>query len=171
MKLNIGSGNKIKKSYINLDIVKLKNVDVVWDLNKYPWPFKNDTFKEVFADNVLEHLDSIVKPLEEIYRISKKKAKIKIIVPFSPSVWSFADPTHKQFYTYFTFNYFRTNDALNYYSPARFVILKRKIIFNKYFKLFELFINSISLFKKIYVIFLYFLIPANFLEVELEVIK
>lgn len=171
MKLNIGSGNKIKKGYINLDIVKLKNVDVVHDLNKYPWPFKVNQFNEIYADNVLEHLDSIIKPIEEIWRISKNKAKIKIIVPYTPSVWSFCDPTHKQFYTFFTLNYFSEKSELNYYSHARFKINNRKIRFGKHLFLFEWIINSMSIFKKIHAIYLYFLIPATFLEFDLEVIK
>jgi SAM-dependent methyltransferase len=171
MKLNIGSGNKIMKGYLNLDIVKLKHVDMVHDLNIYPYPFKDNTFEEVYADNVMEHLDDIIKPVEEIHRISKNNAIIKIIVPYTPSVWAFCDPTHKQFYTYFTFNYFTETDELNYYSHARFEINKITIRFEKYMKPIEWIFNSCKLFKKIHAIFLYFLIPAMFLEFELRVIK
>ncbi|HPC10341.1 MAG TPA: class I SAM-dependent methyltransferase, partial [archaeon] len=67
MKLNIGCGKKILKGYINLDVVKLPGVDIVHDLNKYPWPFKDNYFDEIYADNVLEHLDDIIKPIEEIW--------------------------------------------------------------------------------------------------------
>jgi len=128
-KLNIGCGKKQLKGYINLDSTKLKGVDVIHNLNKYPWPFKNNYFDEIYADNVLEHLNSITQPIEEIWRISKAGAKIKIIVPYTPSVWAFCDPTHKQFYTYFTLDYFTKDAKLNYYSNARFKIIKKKINF------------------------------------------
>ena len=171
MKLNLGCGNKIMKGYINLDSVKLDGVDVIHNLDKYPWPFKDNTFTEIYADNILEHLDSMITPVEEIWRITKNKGLVKIIVPIAPSVWAFCDPTHKQFYTYFTFNYFTENSALNYYSKARFNILKVKIKFNKYLKFIEWFFNSSRLFKKIYAIYLYNLIPAEYLKFDLKVVK
>jgi len=170
-KLNLGSGKDIKRGYVNLDSVKLPGVDFVHNLDKYPYPFKNNTFDEVFCSHVLEHLSSITKPMEELNRICKKGAIIKILVPIAPTVWAFADPTHKQFYTYFTFNYFRPEDNLNYYSKARFNIRKRKILFSKFIKPIEWFINSSRTMQKIYAFFLYFLIPAETLYVELEVIK
>ena len=39
-KLHLGCGKVIKKGFINLDSVKLKGVDVVHNLDVYPWPFK-----------------------------------------------------------------------------------------------------------------------------------
>ncbi|MEK6823649.1 MAG: methyltransferase domain-containing protein [Nanoarchaeota archaeon] len=170
-KLNIGCGKNIKKEFVNLDSVNLPGVDIVHDLNEYPWPFKKDEFDEIYCSHVLEHLDNIIKPLEEIWRITKKNGLIRILVPISPSVWAFADPTHKQFYTYFTFNYFRPEDNLNYYSKARFNIKKRKVSFSKYLRLVEILVNSSEITKKIWAFFLYFLFPAETLEIELKVIK
>jgi predicted SAM-dependent methyltransferase len=57
MKLNIGCGKKILEGYVNLDKIKLPGVDVVQDLNKYPWEFQDNTFDEIYADNVMEHLE------------------------------------------------------------------------------------------------------------------
>ncbi len=170
-KLNIGCGKDIKKGYVNLDSVKLPGVDVVHNLDKYPWPFKDNTFEEFNCDNVLEHLDSIVKPMEEIWRISKNKGKVIINVPIFPSIWAMVDPTHKQFFTYMTFNYFRPEDSLNYYSKARFNIVKRKIIFHKWLFPLTWFFNLSEQMQKFYTIFLSFTIPASSLYFELETIK
>ncbi len=170
-KLTVGCGKDIKKDFVNLDIVGLPGVDVVHDLNKYPWPFKENEFEYIYCDNVLEHLNEIIKPLEEIWRISKSKAKIRIIVPIFPSVWSFCDPTHKSVYTYFTFNYFGLKFDLNYYSKARFSILKRKILFNKFLKPFEWIVNCSEISKKIWAFYFSHLINAQFLDVTLETIK
>ena len=170
-KLYLGCGKDIKKDYVNLDIVKLPGVDVVHNLDKYPWPFKDNTFKEVYCFNVLEHLESIIKPMEEIHRISKDKARIIITVPISPGIGAHADPTHKSFYSFLTFNYFRPEDYLNYYSKARFKIIKRKIVFHQYLKPLTWFFNLNETIQKIHTIFLAFLIPAYTLDVELEVLK
>jgi hypothetical protein len=169
-KLNLGCGKDIKDGYVNLDSVKLPGIDIVHNLDKYPWPFKNNEFDEIEGYMILEHLDSIIKPLEEIWRISKNKAIIKIKVPLFPSIYSVSDPTHKQFFTYFTFNYFTENDNLNYYSKARFNILQRGFRFswNKFLNFPSIFMNR---FPKLYSRYLSSILPCNELYVELEVVK
>jgi len=170
-KLTIGCGKDIKEDFVNLDIVKLPGVDVVHNLNKYPWPFKDNTFEYIYCDNVLEHLEDIIKPIEEIWRISQNKGEAKIIVPIFPSVWSFCDPTHKSVYTFFTFNYFRPEDSLNYYTKARFKIKSRKIIFQKGLQPIQWIVNSTKFTQKTWALFISHLVPAQFLEVSLEAIK
>lgn len=46
-KLNLGCGKDIKKEYVNLDIRKFPGVDIIHDLNKFPYPFKDDSFDEI----------------------------------------------------------------------------------------------------------------------------
>lgn len=170
-KLNLGCGRHAMKGYVNTDIAKLPGVDIVHNLDKYPWPFKNNEFEEVWASHVMEHLDSIIKPMEELWRITKNGAIVRIGVPIFPGIMAACDPTHKQFYTYMTFNYFEpTNEGLNYYSKAKFKIRKRKIIFHKYLKPFEA-INVSKFTQKFYAAFLSYLVPATILEVELETVK
>jgi predicted SAM-dependent methyltransferase len=170
-KLNLGCGKDIKKGYVNLDSVKLPGVNIVHNLDKYPYPFKDNEFDEVYCHHVLEHLNSIIKPLEELHRITKKGGKIIIEVPIYPSLGAMADPTHQSYYTYLTFNYFREDDNLNYYSKARFKLLKRKIVFQKPFFFMTWLVNSDEYFQKFYVTFFSYLFPAEVLNVELEVIK
>jgi predicted SAM-dependent methyltransferase len=175
-KLNLGSGKDVRHGFVNLDSAKLPGVDIVHNLNKYPWPIKNNEFDFVLCDNVLEHLDSIIKPAEELWRITKPKGKIVVKVPLSPSIWAFTDPTHKSYYTFLTFNYFRQGDGLNYYSKARFKILKRRIEFGRYTKVrntgfMEWLVNLNSYFQRFYYAYLFFLIPASSIYFELETVK
>jgi len=170
-KLNLGSGNVVLPGYTNLDSVALPSVDIIHDLDVYPWPIKDNTYEEVFCDNVLEHLSSIIKPMEELWRITKPGGKIVIRVPIFPGIGAAADPTHKQFYCYTTFNYFRPEDNLNYYSKARFKILKRRITFPKFMGFWTWFFNLHINLQKGWHTWLSFLIPGYFLEVELETLK
>jgi ubiquinone/menaquinone biosynthesis C-methylase UbiE len=97
-KLNFGCGNIIKEGYINVDIQKGKGIDKNFNFNKYPYPFKDDTFNEVLIDNVLEHLKNPQKILRELWRICKNSAEIEIIVPYYNSYYAWGDPTHINFF-------------------------------------------------------------------------
>jgi len=46
-KLNLGCGTDIWEGYLNVDIVPFQGVDMVWDLNETPLPFKDDSFSEI----------------------------------------------------------------------------------------------------------------------------
>ncbi len=168
-RLNLGCGINIEKGSVNLDMYKLKGVDVVHNLNDYPYPFKDNTFKEVFAGNILEHLDDLDKVLEELSRICKNGATLDIIVPLAPTMFAFSDPTHKLFFTYRTFEYFTEEEkSLNHYTKSRFKILSRKI--NLHNRL--TFLNSlINLAPKIITEFFSQLLPPSFLEIKLVVVK
>jgi len=101
-KLNFGCGKIIKpkeEGWINVDIQKAEGIDKSFDFDKFPYPFKDNTFDYVFADNVLEHLEKPKKGVEELYRISKKYATIEIIVPYYKSKWAWGDLTHKNFFS------------------------------------------------------------------------
>lgn len=172
-KLNLGCGKEILEGYTNLDIIKLEGTDVVHDLNKFPFPFKDNTFDEILAKSILEHLYDLQKTLEELWRISKPNAIINIGVPHFESLGATVDPTHKQFFTYYSFDYYCENakkgiDQLDYYSKVRFRIIERRIIYPKYFKIFEWIANKVPRFHEI---MLRKFLPVKNLYFKLEVKK
>lgn len=130
--LDLGCGkNKIKES-IGIDISEYSDADIIHDLNKFPYPFNDNEFDFINADNVLEHLVDIVKVMEELHRITKNGSIIKIIVPFFRSDYSFIDPTHKHFFTYRSFDYFDPNKEFNNKYKYSFCLFKiNKIIFDE----------------------------------------
>jgi len=99
-KLHLGCWNNPLKQYINLDLLKLDWVDVVHNMEEFPYPFEDDTFDEIFSSHVFEHIQNLEWLMKEIYRISKKWAIIKIRVPHYANWWSFTDPTHKRFFAW-----------------------------------------------------------------------
>jgi SAM-dependent methyltransferase len=171
--LDIGCGNHKVSGAIGLDNFKLKGVDIVHNLNKIPYPFKDNSFDLIFANNVLEHLTSDLDDIMvELSRICKSSGKIVIEVPNAPSIGAFADPTHKKFFSYRTFDYFGSNEQ-SYYTKARLKILKIKLIINHgklgrfFFKPLEILLNFQ---QKIYLIFPN-IFPITALKFELQPVK
>lgn len=169
-KLNLGSGPDIKPEFVNIDWVKLPGVDVVHNLDKCPYPFKDNTFDEIYASHVLEHLDDLVATMRELKRISKPGARIKIRVPHFSCGVSYRDPTHKRLFSYFTFDYF-TEDC--FYGLPKFRIVRRRLNFTRFAftSLNYIFNPLINLNPLLYERFFCWVLPTAECIFELEVIK
>jgi SAM-dependent methyltransferase len=129
--LDIGCGkHKAVPEAIGLDVVKLEGVDVVHDLNKFPYPFKAASFDEIYAFMVLEHVEDLVKVMQELHRILKPEGLLHVKVPYYLSTAAFQDPTHKNFFTEKTFQYFTSDCELCYYSKGHFEIESQSLYAN-----------------------------------------
>ncbi len=130
--LDLGCGKKKRKGAIGLDNSDRHGADVIHDLNKFPYPFLNDEFEEIYLDNVLEHLESPLKVIEEVYRICKLDGLVKVIVPYFRSHWAYVDPTHRHFFTVNSMEYFDPRSLISKrydYTDAHFYV--EKIVFNE----------------------------------------
>jgi len=104
--LDLGCGNRKREGSVGVDINPGTNADIIHDLNTFPYPFEESTFEIIYADNVIEHLDNILKVMEELHRISKPGGIIIIKVPYFRSRYAYIDPTHKHYFTAESFTYF-----------------------------------------------------------------
>ena len=77
-KLNLACGRDVQQGYINSDLYEFEGVDIKFDFNKFPYPFKDNELDEIRAMRILEYSESTLKVLEEFYRICKNRAKIVI---------------------------------------------------------------------------------------------
>ena len=107
-KLNIGCGLDFIPNAINHDLTKFDpRVDVAHDLNVFPWPWADNTFDEVIAKAVLEHLvPDLVQSLNEIWRILKPGGLVTIKLPHWRSDIAYQDPTHRWFFSLLSFEQF-----------------------------------------------------------------
>lgn len=130
-KLEIGCGLKPHKGYVHLDKLQLPHVEIVHDIN-HPFPFNSNSFDEVLALDVVEHVDDILNLVEEIYRILKPNGifELRTSLWLNPNSWR--DITHKQKFTKASFDVFdkSTNYGKTYgfYTNCNFEILKRKYV-------------------------------------------
>ena len=56
MKLNLGCGSKILNGYTNVDKFDYYKPNIVHDLEKFPYPFDENSVEEIILSHVLEHI-------------------------------------------------------------------------------------------------------------------
>lgn len=177
--LDLGCGKKKVEGAIGIDRRPEEGVDVVWDLDRYPYPFEDNEFDMIICNNSIEHLEEIVRTMEEIWRMLKHGGILKITTPHFSSDNSYTDPTHKHHLSVRSFDYFTGKaDDLDYISTtARFELLQKRILFPKikphgfsFHKIcgIEYLVNRIP---RIYEKFIAFILPANEIVIELRAVK
>lgn len=96
MKLNLGCGPDIKEDYINIDTCPLDSRVVAGDIRNLS--YKNASIDEIYAKDILEHLDlyDAIKAIKNWSRICKPGAKLFIqticidlmIEAYNNKIWS-----------------------------------------------------------------------------------
>jgi SAM-dependent methyltransferase len=163
-KANLGCGTDYKAGWVNVDISnkdiygrKIK-VDVVHDLNKYPWPFESEEFEKILIKGTIEHVRDLEKGVREIGRISKKGSIIIVNVPYFMSYFAYREiNTHKFSLNAFQlFDIFRRNEMT--------LVSKRLLNNNRWLKWIERFVNSGSFSQNFYERFFSGIFPMNQVE-------
>jgi predicted SAM-dependent methyltransferase len=129
--LNLGSGRQYLPGAVNVDITPDTSPDVVHDLDTRPWPFADDSFDEIHGIDVLEHLADLLGAMEEVHRIARAGATVKIVVPHFSSPNAYTDPTHERQFGAFSFDYFTGEHLHSYYTRARFLTARRELVFKR----------------------------------------
>lgn len=121
--LDLGCGKRKREGAIGIDIHPNTDADIIHDLNIFPYPFETSCFDEVYADNVIEHLDNVVNVVDELHRIIKPGGLLVVKVPYFRSRYAYMAPDHKHFFTVESFTYFdpgHIHHTLYNYSRCRF---------------------------------------------------
>lgn len=168
LKLNLGCGPNKLKGYVNCDWCKDIGVDKVFDMNKMPWPFGDNSVSEVKLSHVLEHFHEPLIILKEIYRICKNGARVKINTPFfsHESAYSMLDHYHQ--FTWTSFDALDSKHPCHWQSIGDFKIVKKKLLWRGPMKIPGFFFNFIP---RVYQEVFCWVFPAQGLYVELEARK
>lgn len=130
MILDLGCGTAKVRGAIGVDIIPLAGVDVISDLRIFPYPFADNTFDEIYLNDIIEHIPDTIGVMEEVFRISKPNGRIFIRVVNWNSHYTAMDPTHVKAFTEHSFDFFGKREIRSYYTHARFNVVNVEYQFN-----------------------------------------
>lgn len=170
----MGCGIRKYPGSVGLDNNPRTAADVIADLDRHPYPFRDSSFDELRAIHVIEHVSNVIRTMEEFHRVVRNGGTIRIETPHYTDFSSFCDPTHKWHLNSFSFRYFGDDDAgFGYYTQAKF---RQKRVYVKLLALwkilgFELLINSSTRLRKYWEFYLCYIVRGKVMEFEFEVVK
>lgn len=120
--LDLGCGaNKRSPRFVGIDKRDLPGVDIIHDLEVFPWPLPDECCISVVASHLVEHIKPwlTIDFFNEVWRITKEGGKLAISTPLAGSTGYYQDPSHCSPYVPATFQYFDPDYPLyQIYSPS-----------------------------------------------------
>ncbi len=67
-KLDLACGNNKKEGYFGIDIADIESVDLIHDLNVYPWPIESNSVEKINCSHYMEHIkhDNVLGDMRSI---------------------------------------------------------------------------------------------------------
>jgi SAM-dependent methyltransferase len=165
--LDVGCGVNKYDGAVGIDRIAGTRADVLCDLDTFPYPFRDESFDEVRAVHVIEHVSDVIRTMEEFHRLLREGGQVYIATPHYTDFSSFCDPTHRWHLNSFSLRYFGQDDAgFGYYSRARF---REKSVRVKLLALwrylgFELLVNAFPRFRRFWEHYLCFVVRGKVIE-------
>ena len=96
LRVNLGCGVRRIEGWINVDREPQTGPDMQFDIGQGPWPLDDNSVIEANASHVLEHLgsESFRRFFQELYRVSRDGAVVRIRVSSPTHDWYWTDPEH-----------------------------------------------------------------------------
>jgi len=129
----VGCGTNKIMGAVGVDKFQLDGVDIVHDLDIFPWPFNKNQFDHVVCNHSVSHLENFIRTIEELHRICKSGGILEILAPHYAGDNANTDPTTRTRIGIRTMNYFceQFNFNYHYYSLARFFMVERHLSFRE----------------------------------------
>ena len=164
-KIHLGCKFDKLQGYINCDIDKSVNPDMVLNLEK-KLPFKDNSITKVYSKNTFEHISNLTQLMNELHRVCKNGAVINIRVPFYSSYAYYSCIEHVTRFSPGTFSGFE--DKFNISYKIKFFVEKKKGLLGSFQKFADSFINKHTYF---YCRVLAHIFPSSEIEYFMKVKK
>ena len=120
LRLNLGCGSNRIEGFVGVDYAPSSTVDVLHDLTRAPWPWADNSVDEIVSSHLVEHIpmtdvsypgydrpiDALCAFMNEVWRILKPNAGIRLQYPHHASDRAWWDPTHRRCLPPMTWHYF-----------------------------------------------------------------
>lgn len=172
--LDVGCGVNKRPGSIGVDRNLASRADVIADLDRFPWPFRDSSFDALYASHVIEHVADVVRVMEEFHRVVRPGGEIHIITPHYTDFSSFCDPTHRWHLNSFSLRYFgEDHGGFGYYSQARFAESSVHVKLLSLWRLlgFEWLINASPRLRRWWEYYLCYIVRGKVIEWRLRALK
>lgn len=106
--LDLGLTETKQPNFVRMATRKADGVDIVHDLEAFPWPLENDACLIVLAAHIVEHIKPwlIVPWMDELWRVTAPGGQVAISTPYPTSPLWYQDPAHIGHFNETSFAYF-----------------------------------------------------------------
>ena len=169
--LDVGCGIRKFPGSVGIDRIAGTAADVLCDLDRFPFPFRDGAFPRVRAVHVIEHVSDVVRTMEEFHRLAGPGGRVFLVTPHYTDFSSFCDPTHRWHLNSFSFRYFGADHAgFGYYSKRRFREISVRVKLLSFWRWlgFEFLVNRFPRFRRFWEHYLCYLVRGKVMEFEFE---
>ena len=108
VKLDVGCGLFKQKGCIGMDMVKHPCVDIVHDIQEFPWPVPDNICSQVIMSHIWEHIEPKYRfqVMDELWRIIRYDGQLFLAAPYGNSFLANAHPAHYMCPNEATFQFF-----------------------------------------------------------------
>jgi len=106
--LDVGCGANCTPGYVGMDIRDLPGVQIVHDIEIFPWPLDDESCAMVVMSHLVEHIKPWLqlKLMDEVWRVLEPEGYCLISTPYGGSFRYNQDPTHCSPWNEATVEYF-----------------------------------------------------------------
>lgn len=171
--LDIGCGKNKYPGAIGVDRNPATDADVLCDLGRPPYPFRDASFDEIRVVHVVEHVEDVIRFMEEMHRLLRPAGRLYLVTPHYTDSSSFCDPTHRWHLNTFSFYYFTEPRNYGFYSSVRFREHRIAVRLLRLWRWlgFEFLVNRFRWFRRFWEYYLCFVIRGKYITFEFEAVK
>ena len=112
--LDVGCRDRKESNFTGINGRHLEGVDIVHNLESFPYPLKDESCLTIKAAHVVEHIKPwlVFEWFNEMWRLLVPKGQLVVSAPFANSQGFFNDPTHITYINEATFQHLDPNYSM-----------------------------------------------------------
>lgn len=106
--LDLGCGNNKQKGCVGMDMHDQPGVDIVHDIQNFPWPIEDGACRRIIMSHIFEHIEPKhrFEVMDECWRVIRPDGQLLISCPYGGSLLEYAHPAHYMCPNKVTFQFF-----------------------------------------------------------------